>query len=52
MKNAYQIKDLEFHSRSAAARHYGLNPKMINESVTKFGWTLKQALEFSMPSGC
>ncbi|MEZ8371489.1 hypothetical protein AB6C94_18980 [Vibrio splendidus] len=45
MKNAYQIKDLEFHSRSAAARHYGLNPKMVNERVTKFGWTLEQALE-------
>ncbi|MEZ8471311.1 hypothetical protein AB6D20_004100 [Vibrio splendidus] len=45
MKNAYQIKDLEFHSRSAAARHYGLNPKMVNERVTKFGWMLEQALE-------
>ncbi len=37
MKNAYQIEDLEFPSRSAAARHYGLNPKLVNERVTKFG---------------
>ena len=45
MKNAYQIEDQEFSSRSAAARHYGLNPKMVNERITKFGWTLEQALE-------
>lgn len=52
MKNAYQIKDLEFPSRSAAALHYGLNPKMVNERVTKFGWTLEQALELeARPKG-
>lgn len=45
MKNAYQIEDQEFSSRSAAARHYGLNPKMVNERISKFGWTLEQALE-------
>ncbi|MBB1465794.1 hypothetical protein H5300_21215 [Vibrio sp. SG41-7] len=45
MKNVYQIEDLEFPSRTAAARHYGLNPKLVNERVTKFGWTLEQALE-------
>ncbi|TVU59041.1 hypothetical protein FQP88_20990 [Vibrio atlanticus] len=45
MKNAYQIEGLEFPSRTAAARHYGLNPKLVNERVTKFGWTLEQALE-------
>ena len=45
MKNVYKIEDLEFYSRTAAARHYGLNPKMVNERVTKFGWTLEQALE-------
>lgn len=52
MKNAYQIEDQEFSSRSAAARHYGLNPKMVNERITKFGWSLEQALELeARPKG-
>ncbi|OZS41604.1 hypothetical protein ASV53_22850 [Photobacterium sanguinicancri] len=34
-----------FKSRSAAARHYGLEPKLVNERMTKRGWTLSQALE-------
>ncbi|MEZ8603570.1 hypothetical protein [Vibrio splendidus] len=45
MKKVYQIEDQEFSSRSAAARHYDLNPKMVNERISKFGWTLEQALE-------
>jgi hypothetical protein len=45
MKNIYEIEGVEFPSRTAAARHYGLNPKLVNERVTKFGWTLEQALE-------
>lgn len=39
------VEGVEFTSRTAAARHYGLNPKLVNERVTKFGWTLEQALE-------
>lgn len=39
------VEGLTFTSRTAAARHYGLNPKLVNERVTKFGWTLDQALE-------
>ncbi|MFA0689271.1 hypothetical protein [Vibrio splendidus] len=47
MKNTktLTVEGVEFPSRSAAARHYGLNPKLVNERVTKFGWTLEQALE-------
>ncbi|CAK1803940.1 hypothetical protein VCRA2110O318_160006 [Vibrio crassostreae] len=47
MKNTetLTIEGLTFTSRTAAARHYGLNPKLVNERVTKFGWTLEQALE-------
>ncbi|MDF4994799.1 hypothetical protein ACEV8O_19200 [Vibrio parahaemolyticus] len=45
MKNIYEIEGVEFPSRTAAARHYGLNPKLVNERITKFGWTLEQALK-------
>lgn len=47
MKNTktLTVEGVEFPSRTAAARHYGLNPKLVNERVTKFGWTLEQALE-------
>ncbi|CAK2410219.1 conserved hypothetical protein [Vibrio crassostreae] len=47
MKNTktLTVEGVEFTSRTAAARHYGLNPKLVNERVTKFGWTLEQALE-------
>ncbi|MBE4128786.1 hypothetical protein HJ105_18425 [Vibrio parahaemolyticus] len=52
MKNIYEIEGVEFPSRTAAARHYGLNPKLVNERVTKFGWTLEQALELEVrPKG-
>ncbi|MEZ8311270.1 hypothetical protein AB6C57_21605 [Vibrio splendidus] len=47
MKNTktLTVEGVEFTSRTAAARYYGLNPKLVNERVTKFGWTLEQALE-------
>lgn len=47
MKNTKKltVDGVEFPSRTAAARHYGLNPKLVNERVTKFGWTLEQVLE-------
>ncbi|MEZ9472772.1 hypothetical protein AB4211_20810 [Vibrio lentus] len=47
MKNTktLTVDGVEFPSRTAAARNYGLNPKLVNERVTKFGWTLEQALE-------
>ena len=47
MKNTktLTVEGLTFTSRTAAARHYGLNPKLVNERITKFGWTLEQALE-------
>ena len=52
MKNIYEIEGVELPSRTAAARHYGLNPKLVNERVTKFGWTLEQALELeARPKG-
>lgn len=46
------VNALSFPSRTAAARHYGLNPKLVNERITKFGWTLEQALELeARPKG-
>ncbi|MFH4491364.1 hypothetical protein WMQ43_20340 [Vibrio diabolicus] len=52
MKNIYEIEGVEFPSRTAAARHYDLNPKLVNERITKFGWTLEQALELeARPKG-
>ncbi|MDF4618597.1 hypothetical protein P3498_22555 [Vibrio parahaemolyticus] len=46
------FEGVEFPSRTAAARHYGLNPKLVNERITKFGWTLEQALELeARPKG-
>ena len=47
MKNTeiITIEGVVFASRTAAAHHFGLNPKLVNERVTKFGWTLEQALE-------
>ncbi|MFB1096869.1 hypothetical protein ACEWH9_22270 [Vibrio diabolicus] len=54
MKNTkiLTVDGVELSSRTAAARHYGLNPKLVNERVTKFGWTLEQALELeARPKG-
>ncbi|MGY6424791.1 hypothetical protein ACXITW_19685 [Vibrio parahaemolyticus] len=54
MKNTktLTVEGVEYPSRTAAARHYGLNPKLVNERVTKFGWTLEQALELeTRPKG-
>lgn len=54
MKNTktLTVEGVEFPFRTAAARHYGLNPKLVNERVTKFGWTLEQALELeARPKG-
>ncbi|MEZ9959857.1 hypothetical protein AB4389_19005 [Vibrio cyclitrophicus] len=47
MKNAktLTVEGVEFTSRTAAARHYGLNPKLVTERMTKRGWMLEQALE-------
>ncbi|HGF5126766.1 TPA: hypothetical protein ACF35B_004112 [Vibrio parahaemolyticus] len=46
------VNTLSFPSRTAAARHYGLTPKLVNARVTKFGWTLEQALELeARPKG-
>ncbi|MEZ9747580.1 hypothetical protein AB4320_23125 [Vibrio splendidus] len=54
MKNTetLTVEGLTFTSRTAAARHYGLNPKLVNERISKFGWTLEQALELeARPKG-
>lgn len=39
------VESREFPSRAAAARHYGINPKLVTERMTKFNWTLSQAVE-------
>ncbi|WP_207216117.1 hypothetical protein [Aliivibrio finisterrensis] len=38
------VNGLSFTTRTEAARHFGINPKLVNERVTKFGWTLAQAV--------
>lgn len=43
-ENLLIVDGVEFASRSAAARHYGIDPKLVNERVTKFGWSLAQAV--------
>lgn len=47
MKNTetLTVEGLTFATRTEVARHYGLNPKLVNERMTKRGWTLEQALE-------
>ena len=39
------IGNLTFATRTEAARHFGINPKLVTERMTKRGWTLEQALE-------
>lgn len=43
-ENLLIVDGVEFDSRSAAARYYGIEPKLVNERVTKFGWSLAQAV--------
>ncbi|EGR0636826.1 hypothetical protein E5T98_18300 [Vibrio vulnificus] len=47
MKNVENllVNGVSFVSRSEAARHFGINPKLVTERMTKRGWTLEQALE-------
>ncbi|MDE1333931.1 hypothetical protein [Vibrio aestuarianus] len=47
MKNVenLQVNGVSFASRTEAARHFGINPKLVTERMTKRGWTLEQALE-------
>ena len=42
--NHNEVEGQTFKSRTEAAKHYGLEPKLVNERVTKFGWTLAQAV--------
>ncbi|MDF5024124.1 hypothetical protein P3656_20565 [Vibrio parahaemolyticus] len=46
MKNVENllINGVSFATRSEAARHFGINPKLVNERMTKREWTLEQAL--------
>ena len=47
MKNVENllVNGVSFASRAEAARHFGINPKLVSERMTKRGWTLEQALE-------
>lgn len=47
MKNTktLTVEGRSFATRTEAARHYGLNPKLVTERMTKRGWTIEQALE-------
>ncbi|EDM69282.1 bacteriophage f237 [Moritella sp. PE36] len=44
IENRLMVDSVEYDSRSAAARHYGIEPKLVNERVTKFNWSLAQAV--------
>jgi hypothetical protein len=45
------VGGVEYATRTAAARHYGKDPKLVLERMKKFGWTLSQAVEVdSRPS--
>ncbi|MGR5460210.1 hypothetical protein [Vibrio sp. PNB22_1_1] len=46
MKNVENllVNGVSFSTRSEAARHFGINPKLVTERMTKRGWTLEQAL--------
>jgi hypothetical protein len=44
-KQKVTVEGKGFPSRTAAARHYGIDPKLVNERVTKNKWTIEQALE-------
>ncbi|ANS86452.1 hypothetical protein VSVS12_02703 [Vibrio scophthalmi] len=47
MKNVENllVNGVSFATRSEAARHFCINPKLVTERMTKRGWTLEQALE-------
>ncbi|WP_282066613.1 hypothetical protein [Vibrio rotiferianus] len=47
MKNTktLTVEGRSFATRTEAARHFGINPKLVTERMTKRGWTLDQALE-------
>lgn len=47
MKNVENllVNGMSFASRTEAAHHFGINPKLVTERMTKRGWTLEQALE-------
>lgn len=38
------VEDKTFSSRAEAARHYGVNPKLVCERMSKFSWSLAQAV--------
>lgn len=38
------ISDLTLAARTEAARHFGINPKLVTERMTILGWTLAQAV--------
>lgn len=46
MKNVENllVNGVPFSTRSEAACHFGINPKLVTERMTKRGWTLEQAL--------
>lgn len=48
-KHAVSVEGINFSSRSEAAKFYGLEPKLVNERVTKNKWTIEQALGIADP---
>ena len=39
------VNNLKFNNLTAAAKHFGLNPKTVNERYTNLNWTIEEALE-------
>ena len=50
MKNVENllVNGVSFSTRAEAARHYGINPKLVNERMTKRGWTLEHRAGFGV----
>lgn len=48
MKTPVIIRGINFPSKSAAARHYGISTKAMQTRLNK-GWTLEQALDLDPP---
>ena len=48
MKNVENllVNGVAFSTRSEAAHHFGINPKLVSERMTKRGWTLEPRSKF------
>jgi len=43
------VEGMTFKTRTAVAKHYGIDPKLVHERTTKRGWTIEQAVGLEEP---